>query len=50
MFLRRFWCKHEYEFIRNIYGDEIFEWAGHRSIWKCSKCGKISSKERLNDV
>ena len=40
-------CKHEYEFIRNIYGDEINQHDGKRSEWKCKKCGKIEYRYHL---
>ena len=40
-------CEHEYEFVRNIYGDEINYRGGYRSIWKCKKCGKIEYREHL---
>lgn len=44
---KRFWCEHEYEFVRNIYGDEINECGGYRSLWKCSKCGKYQHRKEL---
>jgi len=40
-------CEHEYEFVRNIYGDQINYCNGKRSIWKCKKCGKIEYKDKL---
>lgn len=40
-------CKHEYEFVRNIYGDEINQLNGKRSEWKCKKCGKIEYRTYL---
>lgn len=40
--LKRLFCKHTYTFIRNIYGDEIRYLGWKRSVWKCSKCGKIN--------
>lgn len=40
-------CKHEYEFLRNIYGDEINWCGGYRSIWKCKKCGNLEYKDEL---
>ena len=39
-FIKRLFCKHEYEFERNIYGDEINHVGGCRSWWRCRKCGK----------
>ena len=38
-------CKHKYEFIRNIYGDEINAHNGMRSEWRCIKCGCIQYRE-----
>lgn len=38
--IKRLLCKHEYEFVRNIYGDEINHSGGMRSLWKCPKCGR----------
>lgn len=39
-FIKRLLCHHEYEFVRNIYGDEINHVGGNRSWWRCRKCGK----------
>ena len=44
---KRLFCKHNYEFVRNIYGDEIRYTGWKRSIWKCNKCGKIKYSEEL---
>ena len=38
--ITRLFCRHEYEFVRNIYGDEINHAGGCRSWWRCRKCGK----------
>jgi len=48
----KLFCKHEYEFVRNIHGDEI-NWVSpinktYRSIWKCKKCGKLKYSCYLN--
>lgn len=43
-------CEHEYEFVRNIYGDEINLCGEYRSIWKCKKCGKIEYRQNLQTV
>lgn len=48
--LKRLFCEHEYEFVRNIYGDEINACGGYRSIWKCKKCGKIEYRKNLQTV
>lgn len=39
-FIQKFGCEHEYVFVRNIYGDEINQCGGYRSLWQCKKCGK----------
>lgn len=44
---KRLFCKHEYEFVRNIYGDEINQLDGKRSEWKCKKCGNIKYRDEL---
>ena len=46
--LKRLFCKHTYKFVRNIYGDEIRYLGWKRSIWKCSKCGKIKYLKHIN--
>ena len=38
-------CKHKYEFVRNIYGDEINVHDGMRSEWRCTKCGHVQYRE-----
>ena len=38
--VKQFCCDHDYEFVRNIYGDEINQHNGYRSLWVCKKCGK----------
>ena len=45
--IKRLFCKHKYEFVRNIFGDEI-NYTNYRSIWKCSKCGKIKYSKTLH--
>lgn len=45
----RLLCKHTPVFIRNIYGDEIIERGYKRSLWRCSKCGKVISKDALHE-
>ena len=37
----------EYEFVRNIYGDEINHCGGYRSLWRCKKCGRLQWREQL---
>jgi hypothetical protein len=46
-FIKRLFCKHEFEFVRNIHADEINWCGGHRSIWKCKKCGCIEYQDHL---
>lgn len=50
-FISKFVCgyiwAHEYVFVRNIYGDEINQCGGYRSLWKCSKCGKYRYSKSL---
>ena len=38
--IKRLLCRHEWEFVRNIYGDEINLAGGRRSWWRCKRCGK----------
>ena len=44
---KRLFCKHKYEFVRNIHGDEINWRGGKRSIWKCKKCGRTQYRNEL---
>lgn len=46
-FIWKFGCEHKYEFVSNIYGDQINQHNGKCSIWKCAKCGKIEYKDIL---
>lgn len=44
-------CKHEYQWKRNIHGDEI-NWLStaheiFRSVWKCKECGKTQLRNGL---
>lgn len=48
--LNDLFCQHDYEFVRNTYGDEIIMWDWDRSIWRCSKCGKRTSRAELHEV
>lgn len=48
-FFNRLFCKHrKVIFYRNIYGDEINEWCGNRSLWECAKCGLLVPSEHLH--
>lgn len=44
---RLLFCKHDYKFVRNIYGDEIIYVGWKRSLWKCSKCGAYQYRDYL---
>ena len=46
-FIQNFGCDHEYKFVRNIYGDEINQCGGYRSLWRCVKCGKYKYCKHL---
>lgn len=37
-------------FVRNIYGDEILEWGGNRSLWRCENCKSVSAWAYLNEA
>lgn len=37
--LKMLFCKHRYEFVRNLYGDEINYHNGKRNEYRCVKCG-----------
>ena len=39
--IKQLFCRHKFNFIRNIYGDEIQECGYMRSVWKCQKCGAV---------
>lgn len=48
-FWRRMLCRHkQWEFVRNIYGDEINHVDGKRSFWKCRECGLVRLKDELH--
>ena len=49
LFIKRLLCSHEYEFERNIYGDEINHVGGARSWWRCKKCGKMALGAHLHE-
>lgn len=46
-FFKRLFCRHSYEHVRNIYGDEIIDAGYYRSVWKCSKCSKMKYEEHM---
>lgn len=41
-------CAHHYEFSYNLYGDQINQWGGKRSVWRCVHCGKFQARDALN--
>ncbi len=45
--VKRFFCAHHFNFVRNIYGDEIIEYGWKRSIWRCYHCGKTEHRDGL---
>lgn len=47
-FIKSLFCNHDYEFVRNIHGDEIEQAGGKRSWWRCRKCGKWTAGEYYN--
>lgn len=50
-FLRRLFCRHrEFDFVRNIYGDEINHCGGKRSVWRCRGCGSAVLHADLHDT
>ena len=43
-----FYCKHEYQFVRAIYEQNLRSGVKHRSaIYVCAKCGKQKTLEQL---
>ncbi len=47
--LRRLFCAHRYEWMRNIYGDQINEWNA-RSLWRCDRCGSLVRRQSLHKM
>jgi hypothetical protein len=43
----KFFCEHDMQWVRNIYGDEINYTNGKRSMWKCNKCDKTEYRRGL---
>lgn len=46
--IRRLFCKHTFIFVRNIHGDEVIEYGWKRSIWACSRCGKVEPRAEMH--
>ena len=45
---KRLFCKHDYRWSENIHGDMIIALGWKRSIWECSKCGKVIYSDLLD--
>ena len=45
--IQTFFCAHHFQWVRNIYGDEINTFGGKRSLWRCVKCGKATAQPSL---
>ena len=43
----RLLCRHEWVWVRNVHGDEVFLTGGKRSWWRCRKCGKFKLRPEL---
>lgn len=41
-------CRHEWEFVRNIHGDEIILAGYRRSWWRCARCGRWRLRDELH--
>lgn len=42
-------CKHELEFVRNLYGDPVhYIYGWNRSEWRCKKCGNYKLMPNLH--
>lgn len=50
IFFKRLFCKHEYEFVRNVYGDEIIIWDWNRSLWACKHCGRREAHPEVHET
>ncbi len=47
---KRCWLQpHQYQHVRNIYGDEILEYGWMRSVWRCTRCGHLNYKHNTHD-
>ena len=47
-FLKKTFCNHNFEFVRNVHCDEINYLDGKRSIWKCKKCETLKLQDKLH--
>lgn len=48
--LLRITCDHCFIWRENIYGDEIIECGGKRSLWSCYECGTEDCRDALNEM
>ena len=48
--LRWLFCRHEWRHYANLYGDQINSWGGRRSLWECSRCGKLQARDALHEA
>ena len=39
LIIKRLFCKHKWEFVRKLYGDEINMHNGKRKEYRCINCG-----------
>ena len=46
-FIRSLLCRHHWMPWANLYGDQIRDWGWKRSVWRCSKCGRIQARDAL---
>lgn len=46
--IKRLFCAHRFEFVRNLYGDQINSWGGKRSLWVCFACEKLQARDSLH--
>ncbi len=37
--LKKIFCRHKYEYVKKLYGDEINTHNGKRIEYRCEKCG-----------
>lgn len=42
--LKMLFCRHQYVFVKKLYGDEINAHNGKRNEFCCQKCGKLKWK------
>lgn len=46
-FVKSLFCRHQYEWFSNIYGEEIIACGYKRSKWVCTKCQKLQLRKKL---